>query len=74
MKKLKVGIILLVVFLALTLFTLRLTGLEPQYLDLDQLQAHHMIARPGRGSAASSSPLLSRIGHSLIPSHIPGEG
>jgi hypothetical protein len=46
-KALRVGIILIVVALAITLFTLRLTGLEPEYLDLNQLRAHHMIARPG---------------------------
>jgi hypothetical protein len=47
MKLLKVGIVLIVVVVALTLLTLRMTGLEPEYLDLDQLRAHHMIARPG---------------------------
>lgn len=47
MKILKVGIVAVVVVLALTLFALRMTGLEPQYLDLNQLRAHHMIARPG---------------------------
>jgi hypothetical protein len=47
MKILKVGILLIVVILALTLLTLRVTGLEPQYLDLNDLRAHHMIARPG---------------------------
>jgi len=47
MKALKVSIVLIVVVLALTLLTLRVTGLEPEYLDLDQLRAHHMIARPG---------------------------
>jgi hypothetical protein len=47
MKILKVGIIVIVVVLAVTLLTLRVTGLEPEYLDLDQLRAHHMIARPG---------------------------
>jgi hypothetical protein len=47
MKALKIGIVLVVVILALTIFTLRITGLEPEYLDLDQLRAHHMIARPG---------------------------
>jgi hypothetical protein len=47
MKLLKVGIVLIVVVMALTLLTLRMTGLEPEYLDLDQLRAHHMIARPG---------------------------
>jgi hypothetical protein len=44
MKKLIVGIVLIVVILILTL---RVTGLEPQYLDLNDLRAHHMIARPG---------------------------
>jgi hypothetical protein len=47
MKILKVGVVLIVVVVALTLVTLRETGLEPQYLDLNQLRAHHMIARPG---------------------------
>ena len=47
MKILKVGIVLIVVILALTLLTLRVTGLEPQYLDLNDLHAHHSIARPG---------------------------
>jgi hypothetical protein len=47
MKKIKVGIVLIVAILAVTLLTLRATGLEPEYLDLDQLRAHHMIARPG---------------------------
>jgi hypothetical protein len=47
MKKLIVGIVLIVVILILTLLTLRVTGLEPQYLDLNDLRAHHMIARPG---------------------------
>ena len=47
MKILKVGIIVIVVILAVTLLTLRVTGLEPEYLDLNQLRAHHMIARPG---------------------------
>lgn len=47
MKTLKVGMVLIVVIVAATLVTLRITGLEPEYLDLDQLRAHHMIARPG---------------------------
>jgi hypothetical protein len=47
MKKLKVGAILILVILGVTLVTLRFTGLEPEYLDLNQLRAHHMIARPG---------------------------
>ena len=47
MKILKVGIVVIAVILAVTLLTLRVTGLEPEYLDLDQLRAHHMIARPG---------------------------
>src|SRR5271167_4914091 len=46
-KALKVTAIVILIALALALFTLRLTGLEPEYLDLDQLRAHHMIARPG---------------------------
>jgi hypothetical protein len=47
MKVLKTGVVLIVVILAGTLLTLRMTGLEPEYLDLNQLRAHHMIARPG---------------------------
>ena len=47
MKILKAGIVLIVVLLAVTLLTLRVTGLEPQYLDLNDLRAHDMIARPG---------------------------
>src|SRR6202790_4499783 len=47
MKLLKVGIIVIVVIMAVTILTLRATGLEPEYLDLNQLRAHHMIARPG---------------------------
>jgi len=47
MKTLKVSVVLIVIILAVTLLALRITGLEPEYLDLDQLRAHHMIARPG---------------------------
>src|ERR1019366_3583472 len=47
MKILKVSIVLIVAILTLTLLTLRATGLEPQYLDMNELRAHHMIARPG---------------------------
>lgn len=47
MKILKAVIVAIVAILAVALLTLRLTGLEPEYLDLDQLRAHHMIARPG---------------------------
>ena len=47
MRALKIVVIAIVIILALTLFTVRLTGLEPEYLDLTQLKAHHMIARPG---------------------------
>ena len=47
MKTVKLGIVLIVAILAVALVTLRVTGLEPEYLDLDQLRAHHMIARPG---------------------------
>ena len=46
-KRIKITGIVIAVALALTLVTLRLTGLEPQYLDLNQLRSHHMIARPG---------------------------
>jgi hypothetical protein len=47
MKKLKIALLVMVGILALVLLTLRVTGLEPEYLDLNQLRAHHMIARPG---------------------------
>lgn len=47
MKALKIGIIAVVAIVAVALITLRITGLEPEYLDLNQLRAHHMIARPG---------------------------
>lgn len=47
MRILKIGIIAIVVVVVVALITLRFTGLEPQYLDLNQLRTHHMIARPG---------------------------
>jgi hypothetical protein len=47
MKKFKVGVVLIVVILGLALFILQTIGLEPEYLDLNQLRAHGMIARPG---------------------------
>jgi hypothetical protein len=47
LKVAKFGIIVIVAVVAVALITLRFTGLEPQYLDLQQLRAHHMIARPG---------------------------
>jgi hypothetical protein len=47
MKTLKVTVVLIVVIAGVALLTFRVTGLEPEYLDLDQLRAHHMIARPG---------------------------
>jgi hypothetical protein len=47
MKTLKVFLLLVVGIVAVALITLRITGLEPEYLDLNQLRAHHMIARPG---------------------------
>src|ERR1700685_3053303 len=47
MKILKIGLLVIVVIVAVTLMTLRITGLEPEYLDLTQLRAHGMIARPG---------------------------
>src|SRR5580704_17329563 len=47
MKRLKVGFALIVAIVGVTLITLHTTGLEPEYLDLNQLRAHHMIARPG---------------------------
>jgi hypothetical protein len=47
MKKIKIRAVFILVILGVTLVTLRFTGLEPEYLDLNQLRAHHMIARPG---------------------------
>ena len=47
MKALKIGLLLVVLVVGGTLMIFRVTGLEPEYLDLDQLRAHHMIARPG---------------------------
>jgi hypothetical protein len=47
MKILKIGLLSIIAILAIALVTLRITGLEPEYLDLNQLRAHHMIARPG---------------------------
>ncbi|MSV34092.1 MAG: hypothetical protein EXQ47_00640 [Bryobacterales bacterium] len=47
MKLIKKGTVLIVAFLALTILTLRMTGLEPQYLDLNDLRAHDMLAWPG---------------------------
>jgi hypothetical protein len=47
MKTLKITVLLVVGVVVLALGTLRITGLEPEYLDLNQLRAHHMIARPG---------------------------
>jgi hypothetical protein len=47
MKKLKAVFVLIVAIVGVTLITLHTTGLEPEYLDLNQLRAHHMIARPG---------------------------
>jgi len=47
MRKLKAAIVVMVIILGVTLVTLRFTGLEPEYLDLNDLRAHHMIARPG---------------------------
>ena len=47
MRTLKKTVVLIVVIAGLALLTFRITGLEPEYLDLDQLRAHHMIARPG---------------------------
>ena len=47
MKIMKIGIVVIVAVVVVALVTLRFTGLEPQYLDLNQLRAHHMIARPG---------------------------
>ena len=47
MKILKTAVVVIVVILAVTLLTLRVTGLEPEYLDFTALRAHHMIARPG---------------------------
>lgn len=47
MKIVKIGLLSLVAIVVIALITLRITGLEPEYLDLNQLRAHHMIARPG---------------------------
>jgi hypothetical protein len=47
MKVATIGIFSIIAVIAVALVTLRFTGLEPQYLDLQQLRAHHMIARPG---------------------------
>jgi hypothetical protein len=48
MKKiLKIGGAVVVGILLLTLLTLRLTGLDPQYIEGDELRAHHDLARPG---------------------------
>lgn len=47
MKILKISVLSVVVVIVVTLIILRFTGLEPQYLDFQQLRAHHMIARPG---------------------------
>jgi hypothetical protein len=47
MKTLKRAAGVLVVILAVALLTLRVTGLEPQYLDLPELRAHDMLAWPG---------------------------
>jgi len=47
MKILKRVAVLIIAIVAVGLLTLRVTGLEPEYLDLDQLPSHHMIARPG---------------------------
>jgi len=47
MKIVKAGILILAGLLVVALVTLRITGLEPEYLDLNQLRAHNMIARPG---------------------------
>lgn len=47
MKILKIGVVTIVAILILALVTLRITGLEPEYLDLNGLRAHNMIARPG---------------------------
>ena len=47
MKVFKRALALIVVVFALALVTLRVTGFEPQYLDLPDLYAHGRIARPG---------------------------
>jgi hypothetical protein len=46
-KALKVGGFLVVAALILILITLRFTGLEPQFLEVQDLRSHNMIARPG---------------------------
>jgi hypothetical protein len=47
MRIFKIVSMAIAAILAVALLTLRVTGLEPEYLDLNQLRAHHMIARPG---------------------------
>jgi hypothetical protein len=47
MKAFRWTAVLLLAILAVALLTLRVTGLEPQYLDLNDLRAHGMIAWPG---------------------------
>jgi hypothetical protein len=47
LKVVKIAVIAIVVVVVVALITLRFTGLDPQYLDLQQLRTHHMIARPG---------------------------
>ena len=47
MGKLKAAAITLIVVLCLSLVALRWHGLEPQFLDLNELRTHNMIARPG---------------------------
>jgi hypothetical protein len=47
LKVAKIAVISVVAVIVVALITLRFTGLEPQYLDLQQLRAHNMIARPG---------------------------
>jgi hypothetical protein len=46
-RALKVGGAILVGVLLLALLTLRLTGLDPQYMEGEELKAHRDIARPG---------------------------
>lgn len=47
MKMIRRTVVILVAIMAVALVTLRLTGLEPQYLDLNDLRAHDMLAWPG---------------------------
>ena len=57
MKKLKVGAVLILVILLVTLVTLRFTGLEPEYLDLTQFRTHHMSCNLSEWACAMTNLL-----------------